>query len=117
MRIPHISSTFSLPLSLRLYPSLSFIPSVLSSLCPSPPHPNSVFVKHCSRIKVAEILIPAEVCALSVGIKNQVEDRWRQRDEASALGVIGRQRKMDGGCKVAHFAAHVGSPCAKIMAH
>lgn len=66
---------------------------------------------------MAEILIPAEVCALSVGIKNQVEDRWRQKDEASALGVIGRQRKMDGGCKVAHFAACVGNPCATIMAH
>lgn len=79
VRIPHISATFSLPLSLCLYPSLSFIPSVLSFLCPSPPHPDFL-CEDSSCIKVAEILILPEVCAPSVGIKNQVEDRWRGRD-------------------------------------
>lgn len=59
VRIPHICATFSLPLSLCLYPSFFHSLCLILSLpiAPSSPHPNSVFVKHSSRIKVAEILI------------------------------------------------------------
>lgn len=67
---------------------------------------------------MAEILIPAEVCAPSVGIKNQVEDRWRGRTQGGNEGDERQteRQKNDGGCKVAHFAAQVGSPYATIMA-
>ncbi len=70
---------------------------------------------------MAEILIQPEVCAPSVGIKNQVEDRWggTRGDSSGEDGVRqkDRKRKMDGGCKVAHFAAGVGSSHTTIMDH